>query len=413
MRIRYFIPLVMVATAVAVVAGLAIGCGETQPTGPTIAGAKPDSSQSHPGATPARNEWLAQRVAMALGNPGFRAYVWAQIQHSPIREHKLQFQRFLAVANWRAPKTIAQANGDSDDAVLAQAAQAQPLEFYMPVKAHLASWHADENVLVATAVADHDVPVAFDTKGRRYVLDAEHPPETPVLALVPMETNFDAPPARAQCTPSTCGDGGGSPLEPPPSGLYMNASHIPNVGQFEGWLKGDPEFEVHILGQMGTTDQLTDYQCAGEHAGGPYFYDQNTTDWNGSALLFSQDQLNAYKLQHPGQSVRIFMVEDDDQACVLRLDVNRTNALFAAVDTAYTFLTGGRDTVLTKLSKTFKYAHSGEDLIAAIASFINSNDDPVGNAVQDAIVGQVYPGYNWFIRGDHNITTGWIDLEMF
>ncbi|HEX4634352.1 MAG TPA: hypothetical protein VH163_10980 [Gemmatimonadales bacterium] len=409
MRIRYFIPLVMVAGGVT---AIAIGCGETQPTGPTNARATGDSSQSHPGATPARNEWLAQRVALALGNPGFRAYVWAQIQHSPIREHKLQFQRFLAVANWRALKTIAQVNGDSDDAVLAQGAQAQPLEFYMPVKSHLASWHADENVLVATAVADHDAPVAFDTKGRRYVLDAEHPPETPVLALVPVETDFDSPPARIQCTPTTCGDGGGSPLQPPPAGLYMKAAHIPDAGQFEGWLKGDPEFEVHILGQMGTTDQLTDYQCAGEHAGGPYYYDQNTDDWWGDVLLFSQDQLTAYKARHPGQGVRVFLVEDDDQACELRMDTDRVHAMMLSIDSAYALLTGGRDSTVSKLNKVFHYARVGQDLLSALASFINSNDDPVGNAVQDAVVGQYYPGYNWFIKADHNITKGWIDLEM-
>jgi len=408
MRFRYLIPMAMVAIGVA---GIAIGCGETQPTGPTFSGATTDSA--HHGATRARNEWLAQRVAIALGNPGFRAYVWAQIEHSPIREHKLQFQHFLAVANWRALHAIAQSAGDSDDAVLAQVAQAQPLEFYMPVKEHLATWHADENVLVATAVADHEAPVAFDTRGRRYLLDAEHPPETPVLALVPVETDFTAPVARVQCTPETCaGGGGGDPVVPPSTGLFMTASHIPDVGQFEGWLKGDPEFEVHILGQLGTSDQLTDYQCAGEHAGGPYAYDQNSTDWFGNVLIFSQDQLNRYKLEHPGQSVRIYVVEDDDQACELRLDVNRTNAIFVAVDSAYTFLTGGKDTVLNKFSRGFTFARIGEDLITAVASFVNSNDDPVGNAVQDAVVGQFYPGYNWFLRGDHNVTNGWIKLEM-
>jgi len=406
MRIRYGIPFVMIALGVA---GIAIGCGETQPTGPTFGGVPPDSS--HPGATPARNEWLARRVAIALGNPGFRAYVWAQIEHSPIREHKLQFQHFLAALNWRALHSIAQAAGDSDDAVLAQAAQAQPLEFYMPVKAHLAKWHADENVLVATAVADHEAPVAFDTKGRRFVLDAEHPPETPVLALVPVETDFNAPPARVQCTQETCGAGGGGDPLPPPTGLFMTASHIPNIGQFEGWLKGDPEFEVHILGQMGTTDQLTDYQCAGEHAGGPYTYDQNSTDWWGSVLIFSQDQLNRYKLEHPKQSVRVFVVEDDDQACVLKMDLDRTHEILVAVDSASRFLSGGLDSTL-KLTKIFKYERIGEDLLAALASLINSNDDPVGNAVQDAVVGQFYPGYNWFLKGDHNITNGWINLEM-
>src|SRR2546427_1452372 len=50
-----------------------------------------------------------------------------------------------------------------------------------------------------------------------------------------------------------------SPVTP---GLYMTRSHF--VQTFEGWLKGSPEFEVHILGQKGQTDSLTDYQCAGD-----------------------------------------------------------------------------------------------------------------------------------------------------
>lgn len=410
MRMRHLIPVALLAAVPA------LGCGD-QATGPTVGRAPVDTSQRRT-ATPERNEWLAQRTALALANPGFRAYVWAQLEHSPIREHKLEFQRFLAVANWRALRSLALAGNDSAEVVAEQAGAAQPLELYMPVKEHLARWHADENVLVATAVRDHDVPVAFDLQGRRHLLDPGHPPATPVLALVPVETDFDSPAAVQRCLTDPCGGTGGGggdpgnpPPPPPPAGLFMTRSHIPDVGQFEGWLKGDPEFEVHILGQMGTTDQLTDYQCAGEHAGGPYVYDQNGTDWIGSVLLFSQDQLNQYKAQHPGQSVRVFMVEDDDQACALKLDVNRAQGIFVAVDSAYHTLSGGKDTTIT-LTKLFTFAKAGENLLSAVASFINSNDDPVGNGVQDAVVGQFYPGYSWFLKGDHNVTNGWINLEM-
>jgi hypothetical protein len=41
---------------------------------------------------------------------------------------------------------------------------------------------------------------------------------------------------------------------------------------FEGWLKGSPEYEIHIMGQSGASDSLTSYQCAGEHAGGAYAF---------------------------------------------------------------------------------------------------------------------------------------------
>ena len=32
--------------------------------------------------------------------------------------------------------------------------------------------------------------------------------------------------------------------------------------------------------------------------------------------------------------------------------------------------------------------------------------------MKDDIVGAFYPGYNWFVKGENNITNGWIDLEM-
>ena len=66
------------------------------------------------------------------------------------------------------------------------------------------------------------------------------------------------------------------------------------------------------MGQLGTSDSLTDYQCAGEHAGGPYTFDQNNLDWSGSVLLFSKSQLDQYNAAHPDQNVRVFVVEVKD-----------------------------------------------------------------------------------------------------
>jgi len=49
----------------------------------------------------------------------------------------------------------------------------------------------------------------------------------------------------------------------------------------------------------------------------------------------------------------------------------------------------------------------------ALASWIKSNDELVGNAVEDDIVGAYYSGYNWFVKGENNITNGWINLVMY
>src|SRR2546430_17060289 len=289
---------------------------------------------------------LAKMVARTLKNPAFRAYLKAQLDASPYREHKLQFQTFVGANSERALREIAAENGLTKDAIAAAAKAAIALEVYFPVPAHRAAWTGDERVLVATALADRDAPVAFDPDGHRTVLDPDTPPATPVLALVPVETDFSIRPALQTCLECDGGGGGGgggtSPPPPPPApGLYMTKSHF--VQDFEGWLKGSPEFEVHILGQKGQTDSLYDYQCAGEHAGGPYYFDQNDLDWSGSVLLFSEQQLEQYNAAHPGQNVRVFAVEDDDTACQIKTDAKRTERLFQVVDSIYNQLTAGND----------------------------------------------------------------------
>ena len=61
-----------------------------------------------------------------------------------------------------------------------------------PVPAHRAAWSGGEDILVATAREDGEAPVAFDMRGRRRLLDADARPATPVLAVVPVETDFSS-----------------------------------------------------------------------------------------------------------------------------------------------------------------------------------------------------------------------------
>ncbi len=359
-----------------------------------------------------RPEALARMVAKGLKNAAFRAYLKAQLDASPYREHKLQFETFLAANGGRALREIATENGTSKDALASQAKAAIALEVYFPVAEHRAAWTGDENVLVATALTDDDPPIAFDPEGRRQVLDPKTPPATPVLAVVPVETDFARPPAKVVECIDDCGGGvigDVTPPPPPPPGLYMTKSHF--VQHFEGWLKGSPEFEVHILGQKNGTDSLMSYQCAGEHAGGPYTFDQNDLDWSGNVLLFSKTQLDQYNAAHPNQNVRVFVVEDDDTACQIKTDPGRFQELILAVDSAYGKLTTGNDSSTT-VTKAYKYAKALYNVWQALAHWIRSNDELVGNAVEDDIVGTFYPGYNWFVKGENNVTNGWINLEM-
>jgi len=402
-------------TALALLVG-GLACSDRTPgTGPAPgpAAGPPAGSPATTTAAAAPPEQLARGLALALADPAFRARVRAELDRSPYREHKLPFQRFLAADGGLALAALARGTGRTTTELAREADRTIPLEMYLPVPAHRRAWTGGPDVLVATAIADHDVPVAFDVHGSRRLLDPEHPPATPVVAVVPVETDFSPKPSALIACLEYCGGGGGGgggvspPPPPPPPGLYMTKAHF--VEDFEGWLKGSPEFEVHILGQKGQSDSL--YQCAGEKQPGTYYFDQNDLDWSGSVMLFSQSQLDAYNAAHPGQNVRVFVVEDDDTACEIKANRDNLGNLFKAVDAAYKAATAGNQKTST-LVKVFTQANAFQKLLSAIASFFNTNDELVGNAVEDAVVGTTYPGYNWIVKGENTVTNGWIRLEM-
>ncbi len=388
----------------------ALACSDRPPGTAPAAGGGPDLV-----ATATKPELLARSLALALGDPAFRAHVKSELDRSPFREHKLSFQRFLAAGRGDGSPlaTMARRTGIATADLAREADSAIPLEMYLPVPEHRRIWSGDANVLVATAVADHDPPVAFDLQGNRQVLDPERPPATPVIAVVPVETDFSTTPGAIECL--GCDGGGGGYYPPPPPappaapGLYLTKAHF--VDDFEGWLKGGPEFEVHILGQKGQTDSLTDYQCAGEKQPAPYYFDQDALDWSGSVMLFSKTQLDAYNVAHPGQNVRVFVVEDDDTACQIKADRDNLGNLFKVVDGAYKAITAGNDSS-NAFVKRFKQANAFQKLWSALVSFFNTNDELVGTAVASEVVGVSYPGYNWIVKGENNATNGWLSLSM-
>jgi hypothetical protein len=376
-----------------------------EPSDPALGTASHRVAAAH-----AARERLARRLALALANPAFRARLKRELDRSPVRERKLHLQRVLTASNGQGVRDLARLSTERDAAVELDLRTATPLEVYLPVPAHRAAWRGDGRLLVATAHADREPPVAFTPAGKRMVLDPAKPPDTPVLAVVPLESEFDGlrpgtnlpvgqptPPPPSPGTPQ------------PPAGLYMTRAHFTET--FEGWLKGDPEFEVHLLGQMASTDSLTSYSCAGENAGGWYRFNQDGLDWSGSVLLATQAQLTAYRTMHPGQNMRVFVVEDDDTSCRIKADVKRFGTLIRSIETAYPRLTGGRDSSST-LQRWWRRADALQKLIRAVASFITTNDELVGNAVESAVTGEVYPGANWVVKGENNRTNGWINLVM-
>src|SRR5439155_4481039 len=223
-----YLPICGALPAVAALATL-VACSDRQSATGLVPGGPEPAATPLTAELQTTSEALAQHLARALAHPTFRAYVKAQLDSSPFREHKLHFQRFLGAHGGHARDEVARHAGVTTGQIDREALAAIPLEFYFPVPAHRRSWTGDANLLVATALRDHDVPVAFDPQGHRILLDPDRPPATPVIALVPVETDFTPSPSMMLCQEDCGGGGGGAsppapapppPPPPPPSGPY-------------------------------------------------------------------------------------------------------------------------------------------------------------------------------------------------
>lgn len=392
-------------TAALVTLLLAMACAERGEDGPPTAPATPAPPVAQAVTAETRElEGVARRLALALADPGFRSRLRARLEGSPIREHKLHLQRDLAAGGGRERRELARLTRESDRSVDSLLTATRGLELYFPVPAHRAAWQGGTNLLVATAARDHDVPVAFDVQGRRILLDPTTPPATPVLAVVPVETDFDHPLRSASATCTNCSTEGGTGGT---GGLYMTKARF--FSDFEGWLKGSPEFEVHIMGQKSTSDSLTRYACAGEHESALYNWDGGT-DWTGTVLLFSRAQIDAYQAAHPNEAFRIVAMEDDNTACELKISDSLWSDFISAIGPLYRDMTGAVDT--GDPNHVLRAGKSLKNVLTAVMNLIKTNDDLIGTAIEGRITGESRPGYNWVLKADGGTTNGWLNLVV-
>lgn len=371
------------------------------------------ASPGTPAATVSRSasarERLTAALARALGDPVVRANFKRHLDASRAPEGKLQFQALLRADQAMLLPAIARADAATATDLLAELDAARPLEVYLPVEAQRLAWNGDDRLLVATITHDGEAPIAYDVKGNRTVLSATTPPSTPVIALVPQETDFTrGHPELATSCYDLCGDAGsgtatgsGGSLTSG-AGLAITQSHF--TDDYESWLKGNPEFEYHVYG-LDDAGQSVQLACSGERSGGVYYFDQNGLDWTGSVMLLTDAEQNAYQAKHPGAAVRIVAWEDDDQACVDRADVQSVSSVLAAVDAAYKAWTSGK--VDPWYVRGIKAAPSAFNLVKTIYNIILTNDELIGNAVEASIAGSGPGGANWTVKTDGTRTVGW------
>lgn len=412
------------STALAAILVVAAACTDTTPPlapDPASLSKGPPAHAANPDHDRARDQRLARQFAVALNNPVFRAEVLAALDGSHQREGRIHLQRFLLRNQGRGLGRKAAAAGVPAAQLRGDLLASPSMEVYLPVPTHRAAWRGGTNVLVATARADGEIPVAYDLQGRQRLLDPLSPPDEPVIALQTWEGKDDA--ACADEPTRECGGWDDpswqepeAPVPPPSStpavgSLYLTGTRF--FDTFESWLKGAPEFEIHVLGNKSGTTEMVSYQCVGERAGGAYAWNQDDLTWTGNALMFSRAQFDQFEALHSGQGVRLLILEDDDGPCEIKVDRQRAADLFRAADKAYASWTSGKRITFSEFEKQFGRAMSFYDLISGLASFFKTNDDIVGTAIYDpAAANAIRTGANWIVKNEKNITTGALRLEM-
>lgn len=327
-------------------------------------------------------EYIARAIAVSLADPAVREEVRSALASSAVREHKLHLGSFLQGRGGRVLAGAYARGAATETEFQAAFAKVRGLEFYMPVEAHRGQWQGGPDILVAIGLREESDPIAFNTKGERVVLRSSSPPSIPVLALVPIETNFGSQVSLnlAGRSESACSIGNGGSLQdaydrcgvnpqvygpssrtafagtsprkssaaleaparpqlshllaedPAVIGLYATFIRVLDTG--EPWIMGNPELELHVIGKRsGSNGRGVQYQCSGEHANGAgyqpgirsqsYVYDQNDHFWEGSVLVLNPHQVDTLQTLEPeGYNVAIW--EDDQASCEIRQEDSNT-----------------------------------------------------------------------------------------
>ncbi len=139
---------------------------------------------------------LARTVALALQDQGLRQRIKSDMRKSRHTvNHKLLFSEYLHGSSGGILLAKMAKESGKSRAELTDMLESLPtaLEFYMPVDAHRTSWTGGDNLMVLGELYEDIEPVAYTLDGEEVQLSRDIPPATPVLALVPVETDFSTP----------------------------------------------------------------------------------------------------------------------------------------------------------------------------------------------------------------------------
>jgi hypothetical protein len=430
---------------------LMLGCADAEET---ISPVAPQLNQAEAAVQAERValQELTRTVALALQDPGLRQRVKADMRESRFtHEHKLHFSSYIrGQSGGILLAKMVKESGKSREEVLALLSEVRPLEFYMPVRAQRESWRGGDDLLVGSILEDHEVPSVYTLRGRQVAVGAEETPALPALALVPVEANFNrALDARYrnrndqagqtigtymvcedQLVYSTgfedsveCGGdfggggsgggtGGGGYVDPWASratGLYVTTLNID--GDHEGAFKGDPEFEIHLQAPVNNPSVAEDIRCAGQEAPdyrSRFNYDNNGNNFSGAILVADSAQQAQFRATY-GTTVGMNVIfwEDDDTDCAIKADEDRFRNMMNTIAQNYQAVFAAiQDLSIKSLVKALPGL---QNIISAVASWVKSNDDLVGSAVEMSC-SRDYTSFNYAIK-DGTTTVGCVQLK--
>ena len=180
---------------------------------------------------------------------------------------------------------------------------------------------------------------------------------------------------------------------------------------FEGWLKGAPEYEVHIMAPVSQTDTIhyRTLYCIGE-SGADRYWNNDNDRWDGDLVLMSAAQLDAYHTTFPRNNFSIMAIEDDDTSCEIKVERDLIGPVIDGISRLTGDYKAARDSIGLN-GKTLTAAKSGWDLLGAITTLIKTNDDLIGIAIANSVTGATSSAGNWAWIGEGGNRFGWVKFE--
>lgn len=304
-------------------------------------------------------ERLAKIIARALRDASARVSLYDAMSASSVKEGKLHLGKHLQSEENRGLLAAMQKEGaGSENEISRLLTETGALELYLPVAAHREQWRGDENVIVAVQLDEQALPYGFDLHGQPVKLSLNAPPAVPTISIVPAES-FTGDGTPREDHVSKLSSPATSMLNSTP-GLWVTEVHVP--GDYEAWLRGNPEFEMHL--QNANTRQ--NMNCAGAESVAPYYWDMNEN-------VHYQDFLLAAEFDLPRNTpVIVALWEDDDTVCVTKADKDYVKMATDALLNA-----SGVNKAIMVLDDTGARVNL-YNLLIIIKSFFGSEDEFVG-----------------------------------